>query len=128
AQSHLDRLEFDLDARTTVRRLSPAERQLVEIARAVARDTRLVIMDEPTSSLSAREVEELFQVVRQLQAQGTAVIFVTHRMEELAQIDGRVTVLRDGETVHEGPMPRRDFRELISAMVGRELKDFYPAW
>src|SRR5712692_8742535 len=112
ARTSLERLGFDLDPRTPVRRLSPAQRQLVEIARAVVRATRLVIMDEPTSSLSAREVEELFQVVRQLKAHGTAVIFVTHRMEELAQIADRVTVLRDGETVHAGPMPRRDFGDL----------------
>src|SRR5437867_3849733 len=127
AQASLERLGFDLEARTPVRRLSQAQRQLVEIARAVVRATRLVIMDEPTSSLSAKEVDELFRVVRQLQSHGVAVIFVTHRMEELAQIADRVTVLRDGETVHEGPMPRRAFGELIRAMVGRELKDFYPA-
>src|SRR5260370_23792806 len=83
-------------------------------------------MDEPTSSLSANEVEELFRVVRQLKARGTAVIFVTHRLEELAQIAERVTVLRDGQTVHESPMPREQFGELIRAMVGRELKDLFP--
>jgi len=127
ARASLEHLEFDLDPRTPVRRLSPAQRQLVEIARAVVQPTRLVIMDEPTSSLSAKEVEELFRVVRQIQARGTAVIFVTHRMEELARIADRVTVLRDGETVHEGPTPRSGFGELIRAMVGRELKDFYPA-
>lgn len=126
ARASLERLGFDLDPLTPVRRLTPAKRQLVEIARAVVRATRLVIMDEPTSSLSAREVEELSRVVRQLQAGGAAVIFVSHRMEELAQICDRVTVLRDGETVHEGPMPRRDFAEIIHAMVGRELRDFYP--
>lgn len=126
ARKHLEGLGFDLDSRTPVGRLSPAQRQLVEIARAVVRATRLVIMDEPTSSLSAREVEDLFRVVRQLQAEGVAVIFVTHRLEELAQVADTVTVLRDGETVHAGPMPRRDFGELIRAMVGRELKDFYP--
>ncbi len=126
ARAHLERLEFDLDPRTPVRRLGPAQRQLVEIARAVVRATRLVIMDEPTSSLSAKEVDELFRVVRQLKAHGTAVIFVTHRLEELAEVADRVTVLRDGETVHEGPMPRGDFGGLIRAMVGRELKDFYP--
>jgi ribose transport system ATP-binding protein len=126
AQASLARLEFDLDPRTPVRKLSPGHKQLVEIARAVVRATRLVIMDEPTSSLSAKEVDELFRVVRQLRAHGTAAIFVTHRMEELAEIADRVTVLRDGETVHEGSMPRRDFSELIRAMVGRELKDFYP--
>jgi ribose transport system ATP-binding protein len=127
AQASLERLGFDLDPRTPLRRLSQAQRQLVEIARAVVRATCLVIMDEPTSSLSAKEVDELFRVVRQLQAHGTAVIFVTHRMEELAQIADRVTVLRDGETVHEGLMPRREFGPLIRAMVGRELKDFYAA-
>src|SRR2546422_188461 len=122
----LSNLGFDLDARAPVRRLSLAQRQLVEIARAVARATRIVIMDEPSSSLSTREVEELFGVVRQLKERGTAVVFVTHRLEELAEVADRVTVLRDGETVHEGPMPRREFAELIRAMVGRELRDFFP--
>lgn len=127
AQQHLERLEFDLSAQTPVRRLGPAQRQLVEIARAVVRTARLVIMDEPTSSLSAKEVDELFRVVRQLKSEGTGVIFVSHRLEELAEIAERVTVLRDGETVDEGPMPRHEFGEVIRAMVGRELKDFYPA-
>ena len=126
ARASLDRLGFDLNPTTTVRKLSTAQRQLVEIARAVARTARLVVMDEPTSSLSAKEVDELFAVIRQIQTQGAAVVFVTHRLEELAQIAGRVTVLRDGETVHEGLMPRQDFSELIKAMVGRELKDFFP--
>ena len=127
ARRHLERLEFDLDPQTPVRRLGPAHRQLAEIARAVVRTARLVIMDEPTSSLSAKEVDELFRVVRQLKSEGTGVIFVSHRLEELAEIVERVTVLRDGETVHEGPMPRHGFGGLIRAMVGRELKDFYPA-
>jgi ribose transport system ATP-binding protein len=127
ARARLERLEFDLDPRTPVRRLGPGQKQLVEIARAVVRATRLVIMDEPTSSLSAKEVDELFRVIRQLKSHGTAAIFVTHRMEELAEVADRVTVLRDGETVHEGPMTARDFSGLIRAMVGRELKDFYPS-
>src|SRR3989442_3208078 len=116
----------DLDARAPVRRLSLAQRQLVEIARAVASARCLVIMDEPSSALSTREVEELFGVVRQLKERGTAVVFVTHRLEELAEVADRVTVVRDGETVHEGPMPRREFAELIRAMVGGELRDFFP--
>ncbi len=126
ARTSLERLGFELDPQTRVRRLSLAQRQMVEIARAVVRATRLVIMDEPTSSLSLKEVEDLFRVVRQLKARGTAVIFVTHRLEELAQVADRVTVLRDGETVHDGFMPRQEFGELIRAMVGRELKDFFP--
>lgn len=127
ARRHLERLEFDLDPQAPVRRLGPAQRQLAEIARAVVRTARLVIMDEPTSSLSAKEVDELFRVVRQLKSEGTGVIFVSHRLEELAEIVERVTVLRDGETVHEGPMPRQGFGGLIRAMVGRDLQDFYPA-
>ena len=126
ARALLAKLDFRLDPNARVSRLSPAERQQVEIARAVALDERLVVMDEPTSSLTAHEVSDLFRVVRRLKSQGTAVIFVTHRLEELAEIADRVTVLRDGETVLEGPMPRREFGELIRAMVGRELKDFYP--
>jgi ribose transport system ATP-binding protein len=126
ARALLGKLDFRLDPDARVSRLSPAERQQVEIARAVARAQQLVVMDEPTSSLTAHEVADLYRVVRRLKSEGTAVIFVTHRLEELAEIADRVTVLRDGETVHEGPMPRRDFGELIRAMVGRELKDFYP--
>jgi len=126
ARTSLEALGFDLNPLTPVRKLSLAQRQLVEIARAVARTTRLVIMDEPTSSLSAKEVDELFAVIRQLQTHGTAVIFVTHLLEELAQVADRVTVLRDGDSIHNGPMPREDFGELIKAMVGRELKDFFP--
>ena len=126
ARESLQRLGFDLDPRVRVKFLSPARRQLVEIARAVVSARRLVIMDEPTSSLSAHEVEDLFRVVRQLKANGTAVIFVTHRLEELAQVADRVTVLRDGETVFEGLMPRASFGDLIRAMVGRELREFYP--
>lgn len=126
ANALLGHLEFRIEPTATVARLNPAERQLVEIARAVARAQRLVVMDEPTSSLTAHEVKDLFRVVRRLRSEGTAIIFVTHRLEELAEIADRVTVLRDGETVLEGPMPPRDFGELIRAMVGRELKDFYP--
>jgi ribose transport system ATP-binding protein len=127
ARASLEQLGFDLDPRTQVRRLSTAQRQLVEIARAVIRAQRLVIMDEPTSSLSAREIDDLFRVVRQLTGGGTAVVFVTHRLEELSQIADCVTVLRDGETVQEGPMPNGHLEELIRAMVGRELKDLFPS-
>src|SRR5438876_1903660 len=126
ARALLAKLDFRLDPNARVSRLSPAERQQVEIARAVALDERVVVMDEPTSSLTAHEVSDLFRVVRGLKSHGTAVCSVTHRLEELAEIADRVTVLRDGETVLEGPMPRREFGELIRAMVGRELKDFFP--
>ena len=126
AQQFLNDLGFPLKAADLVRNLSPAEKQLVEIARAVTGASRLIIMDEPTSSLSVREVEDLFRATEKLRKRQVSVIFVTHRLEELARIADRVTVLRDGEVVHRGPMPRQDFVPLIRAMVGRELREMFP--
>ena len=127
AESFLTELGFALDPSIPVKHLNPAEKQLVEIARAVMGSSRLIIMDEPTSSLSLPEVKELFRVIGRLRQQGVAMIFVTHRLEELAQIADRVTVMRDGKVTHRGEMPRTDFAPLIRSMVGRELGEMFPA-
>ena len=129
ANRSLAELGFDehLDASRPVGLLNPAQKQMVEIARALTASSRLIIMDEPTSSLSNREVEELFSVVERLKQRGVSIIFVTHRLEELARIADGVTVLRDGEVVHSDEMPRKDFSPLIRAMVGRELRELFPA-
>ena len=127
ATRSLAELGFELDASRPVSLLNPAERQLVEIARALTASSGLIIMDEPTSSLSSPEVEDLFSVVEKLKQRGVSIIFVTHRLEELARIADRVTVLRDGAVVHSTEMPRKDFSPLIHAMVGRELRDLFPA-
>jgi rhamnose transport system ATP-binding protein len=126
AEALLRRLGVALSPRTKARELSVAQMQMVEIARAISVDARVLIMDEPTSSLTQREVEELFLIVRQLKAQGTAIVFISHRLEELFAIADRVTVLRDGAYVDTRPMAGVTTEDLIRLMVGRELADLFP--
>jgi ABC-type sugar transport system ATPase subunit len=112
---------FPLQADWKVQRLSPAERQLVEICRAIAHGTSLLIFDEPTSSLSESETRQVFEIVRRLKEKGAGVIYITHRLEELRTVGDRVTVLRDGATVHSGGLAELTRAELIQHMVGRDL-------
>jgi ABC-type sugar transport system ATPase subunit len=120
AQGVLERLDFDVDPDCPVRRLRPDQRQMVEIARALTADARVLILDEPTSSLTDDEVESLFTTVRRLKAQGVAIIFVSHRMQELFEIADDITVLRDGVTVAEGSAASFTPESLVSAMLGEE--------
>jgi ABC-type sugar transport system ATPase subunit len=116
---------FRLDPEWRVGRLSPAGKQLVEICRAVAQGSSLLIFDEPTSSLSESETKEVFRLVRQLCERQIGVIYITHRLEELRAIGDRVTVLRDGATVHSGDLKDLTRDELIHHMVGREIDSIY---
>jgi ribose transport system ATP-binding protein len=116
----------DLDPAIRVDKLSIAKQQLVEIARALVLDTRLVIMDEPTSSLTAADTQALFEVIRRLKAKGIAVIYISHFLEEVQQICDRYTVLRDGQTVGKGIMTGTPVLHLIEQMVGRSLEEMYP--
>lgn len=109
-----------------VRELTMPEQQLVEIARALGANARVLIMDEPTASLSEREVDNLFRVIRELRASGVGIIYVSHRLEELPQIADRVTVLRDGSWVGTKLMQEVDRAELIRLMVGREVSAVFP--
>jgi rhamnose transport system ATP-binding protein len=106
--------------------LSMPEQQLVEIARALGADAKLLIMDEPTASLAEAETENLFRVINELRARGVGVIYISHRLEELPVIADRVTVLRDGETIETRRMAEVDRQELIRLMVGRELSAVFP--
>jgi rhamnose transport system ATP-binding protein len=126
ARKLLDRVSAAIDPETPVRDLSMPEQQLVEIARALGADARILIMDEPTASLSEREVADLFRVIRDLRGHGVGIIYISHRLEELYQVGDRVTVLRDGEEAGKAPLAdiRRD--ALIRLMVGRELSGEYP--
>jgi ribose transport system ATP-binding protein len=117
---------FKLDPRAVVKRLSAADRQLVEIARASVEAKRAIVMDEPTSSLTTREVEELFQLIRDLKARGLAIIYISHRLEELERIADRLTILRDGQAVHTGLWGELSTAEIIRHMAGRELKEIFP--
>ena len=118
----LRRFAVEVDVRRPLMDFSTAIQQMVAIARAISFKARLVIMDEPTSSLDEREVAVLFDVMRQLRAEGVSVIFITHRLDELYQVCDRVTVMRDGRTVMTSRMADVDKLHLIAAMLGRDLE------
>jgi len=109
-----------------VRGLSIADQQIVEIAKALSFDARVLIMDEPTAALSGPEVERLFAVVRTLQEQGAAVLFISHRLEEITAICQTVTVMRDGAVVHDAPIAEMTPDDMVRRMVGRELGALFP--
>jgi ABC-type sugar transport system ATPase subunit len=117
---------FQLSPGTPVSRLTRAEKQLVEIARALAGAARVVVMDEPTAVLSHRESEELFRVIAELKERGLAVVYISHRMEELARIADRITILRDGKRVFTGEYRSIDPQGIIRYMVGRDIHELFP--
>jgi rhamnose transport system ATP-binding protein len=122
----LQRLGVALKPEQPVRGLSIADQQIVEIAKALSFDARVLIMDEPTAALSGAEVERLFGVVRALQERGAAILFISHRLDEVFAICTSVTVLRDGEVTHDGPASELSGDELVRKMVGRELGQLFP--
>jgi inositol transport system ATP-binding protein len=122
----LERLRIDIDAQAEIRTLSIAQRQLIEIARALSYDSALIIMDEPTSALTERDAAQLFSIIRGLQAQQTGVLYITHRLDELYEIADAVTVLRDGRYVGTDRPANLTRETLIRMMVGRELARIYP--
>jgi ribose transport system ATP-binding protein len=123
AKQVLDQLGVELELDEPVGGLSVGERQIVEIARALSGDARCLILDEPTAALSAQETERLFGFVRRLREQGVALIYITHRLDEVRAIADRVAVLRDGDVVLEGASAELERRALVSAMVGRTIAD-----
>ena len=123
AEQALGGLGVRVDVRRPLRELGVGAQQMVALARAVAVDARVVIMDEPTSSLEPREVATLFGVIRMLRARGIAVIYVSHRLDELYEVCDTVTVLRDGRSVHSGPIAALDRLRLVSLMLGRDVGD-----
>jgi rhamnose transport system ATP-binding protein len=126
AERLLRRLGTTISPDTEVRRLSMPEQQLVEIARALGAEARVLIMDEPTASLSDNEVANLFRVIRELKAHGAGIIYISHRLEELPRVADRVTALRDGALVGTRPMAEVSRADLIRMMVGRELSAVFP--
>ncbi len=121
----LARVDLDVAPETPVSRLRVAQQQVVEIAKALSADVRVLILDEPTSSLSSHEVDVLFTLIGELKRRGVALLYITHKMEELNRIGDDVMVLRDGRHVGEGPL--QDFKrdDLIRLMAGREPKEFF---
>lgn len=123
AAEALARLDLELDVSLPVRRLRPDQAQMVEIARALSTDARILILDEPTSSLTDDEVAALFRSLLRLREQGVATVFVSHRLNEIFELCDRVTTLRDGRTVGSGLVADTDHDGLVSLMVGRALQD-----
>ncbi len=122
----LDSLDVPLSVYTPVQGLSVADQQLVEIAKALSLNARVLIMDEPTAALSAHEVEKLFVITKQLRQRGVAILFVSHRLEEVFELADRITVLRDGGHVITAPTSELTSESLIRYMVGRELTALFP--
>lgn len=125
ARQVLESIGVPLDPRTSMKGLSVASRQMVELARALSQNARVLILDEPTASLTPSEVQDLFRIMRRLREQGTALLFISHRLEEVFDIGDRITVLRDGEMVGT-VLPKETTREeIIRMMVGRSLGAMY---
>jgi len=122
----LSTLSVALDPRAKMKYLSVAEMQMVEIAKAISNNARIIIMDEPTSALSDKEVAALFRIIKDLKAQGVAIIYISHKMEEIAQIADTITVLRDGQYVATKPASELDRNALITLMVGRQIDLLFP--
>ena len=121
------RLNFKIEPTAAVEELSTGDCQIVEILKALMRHASIIVMDEPTSSLSESETAMLFKLVRALRNQGLSVIYISHRLKEIVGLADDVSVLRDGRMVHSGPMAKLDIPTIVHHMVGRELTDFFPA-
>jgi ABC-type sugar transport system ATPase subunit len=127
ATALFERLGVKMNLDAPCRRLTTAQQQLVEIAKALAFDARIIVMDEPSAALTAHEVERLFAIIRDLKARGIGVIYISHRLEEIGRIADRVSVMRDGANVGERAIGEITRTQMIEMMVGRELKDEFPA-
>ena len=125
AQKILDDLGMDIDARSLVKDLPIAKQQMVEITKAVSVNSKILVMDEPTSSISDKEVENLFKIMRDLTQKGVGIVYISHKMSELDEICDRVTVMRDGEYVGTKNVKETAKDELIAMMVGRTLTNYY---
>ncbi len=122
----LNRIDAPIPATFPLKRLSVAQKHLVEIARALSHDARVVIMDEPTAALSANEIDDLFRIVAQLKAEGRAVVFISHKFDEIFRIADDFVCLRDGEKVGDGPIASVTEGELVRMMVGRPVDQVFP--
>ncbi|PCK19647.1 D-xylose ABC transporter ATP-binding protein [Bacillus pumilus] len=126
AQTQLDRLSVNLSLDQDAGSCSVGQKQMIEIAKALMTDAKVIIMDEPTAALTDREIEKLFQVIESLKKEGVSIVYISHRMEEIFAICDRITIMRDGKTVDTKAIPETNFHEVVKKMVGRELTDRYP--
>ena len=121
-----ERLHLEIDPRTAVGKLGVGQQQMVEVAKALLHEADIIIMDEPTAALSPREIDDLFQIVREMKSHGVSTIFISHHLDETFELSDRTTVLRDGQLVATLPTADLDTQELIRLMVGRDLASHQP--
>lgn len=126
ADNLLQELEVDVRSTDYIRDLGIAQQQMVEVAKALSMNARIIIMDEPTAPLTDRETANLFRIIRKLKADQVSIIYISHRLEEILEVCDRATVMRDGRTIQELNIADTDMDEIIRLMVGRELKEKYP--
>jgi ribose transport system ATP-binding protein len=126
AKTYLAQLQLDVDPDTPVRELPVSKQQMVEICKTLSMRAKIIIMDEPTSALTDKEIDDLFNVIRMLKAEGCGVIYISHRLEELSRIVDRVTILRDGQYIKTLNFADTTLEEIISYMVGRSLHEKFP--
>ncbi len=125
ARSQLEMVGIDIDPHAVVGDLSIAQQQMVEIGKALSRQARLIVMDEPTSSLTEHETDRLFDLIRSLKAQGVTIIYISHRLDEIFEVADRVTVLRDGRRIGTYPVKEVTHADLVQKMVGREIGEMF---
>lgn len=126
AKRILDDLKIDIDPKQTVGELPVSKQQMVEIAKALSVNAKILIMDEPTSALTAKEIEDLFRIIKKLKDEGCGIVYISHRLEELQHIVDRVTIMRDGQYITDGVFAEMTMDEIIANMVGREIKEKFP--
>ena len=126
AKKILDDLHIDISPDQVVGDLPVSKQQMVEIAKALSINARILIMDEPTSSLTAKEIDDLFRIIRKLRDEGRGIVYISHRLEELSHIVDRVTIMRDGQYITSGNFKDMTMDEIIRTMVGREIKEKFP--
>lgn len=127
AQALLQKLGLDIDVRKPAGSLSVGKQQIIEIAKAINSEAKYIVMDEPTAALTDREIETLFETIRELKAKGISFVYISHRMEEIFAICDRITILRDGQYVGVREIPKTSFDEIVQMMVGRELGERFPS-
>ena len=126
AKKILDELNIDLSPTTVVGDLAVSKQQMVEIAKALSTNAKILIMDEPTSALTSKEIDDLFVIIRKLKADGKGIVYISHRLEELQHIVDRVTIMRDGKYILTNDFSAMSMSEIIANMVGREIKEKFP--
>ena len=126
AQAILDTLNVDLDPNEVIGNLQVSKQQMVEIAKALSIDAKILIMDEPTSALTAKEIDDLFRIIKKLRSEGRGIVYISHRLEELQHIVDRVTIMRDGQYILTSEFKDITMDSIIQNMVGREIKEKFP--